>query len=200
MSREGLIPAARRAHSLHACARAPVATAALRRLWTLQRHRSTPTPAPADSTSATLAVGHDFYRPRAGAGPQGSASRFESPFDYERQAPAVSPRHRPQPSESAIYTDRGDRGDAAVARGVRGGAFVLFHQSPRAAGRRREARDGAAARAAVAGAGQRRRANSCAPFPRQRPCGAARQREFLGGRRRAGPALRLVMIDRSPFA
>ncbi|HEY6451260.1 MAG TPA: ATP-dependent DNA helicase [Steroidobacteraceae bacterium] len=151
-------------------------------------------------TSATLAVGEDFshFASRLGLR-EAPALRFESPFDYRRQALLYLPRGLPQPSDPTFT--------AAVIATVRpllaaagGGAFLLFtsHRALREAARLLEAELPADWPLLVQGRAPREqllrqfRASGRAVL-----LGAA---SFWEGVDVQGAALRLVLIDRLPFA
>jgi ATP-dependent DNA helicase DinG len=151
-------------------------------------------------TSATLAVGEDFTHFASRLGLQAAATlRFESPFDYERQALLYLPRGLPQPSAPG-YT-------AAVVATVRplleaagGGAFLLFtsHRALRAAALMLEGALPAHWPLLVQGRAPREQL-----LRRFRASGRAvllGTASFWEGVDVQGPALRLVLIDRLPFA
>jgi len=151
-------------------------------------------------TSATLAVGDDFSHFASRLGLDGAAAlRFDSPFDYARQALLYLPRALPQPSDAGF-------GDAVIdtALGLLdsagGGAFLLFtsHRALRHAAQR------------LAGAlppGLPLLVQGTAPrellLRRFRASGRAvllGTASFWEGVDVQGPALRLVIIDKLPFA
>src|ERR1019366_3513675 len=151
-------------------------------------------------TSATLAVGEDFTHFASRLGLQAAATlRFESPFDYERQALLYLPRGLPQPSAPG-YT-------AAVVATARplleasgGGAFLLFtsHRPLRAAALMLEGALPAHWPLLVQGRAPREQL-----LRRFRASGRAvllGTASFWEGVDVQGPALRLVLIDRLPFA
>ena len=157
-------------------------------------------------TSATLSVGEDFSHFSTRLGLEDAETlRIESPFDYERQALLYVPTGLPDPS-AAGYTD------AVVAQAITlieasgGGAFLLFTSHRALERAARELR-----RRWQAPAGQ------SPPFhifvqgesPRELLLRAFRETEravllgtssFWEGVDVQGEALRLVVIDKLPFA
>ncbi len=151
-------------------------------------------------TSATLAVGEDFshFANRLGLADAASV-RFESPFDYARQALLYLPRGLPGPSDAGY-------GEAVIecARPLLdasgGGAFLLFtsHRALRAAAQSLERSPPAAGPLLVQGTAPREQL-----LRRFRASGSAvllGTASFWEGVDVQGPALRLVIIDRLPFA
>jgi ATP-dependent DNA helicase DinG len=151
-------------------------------------------------TSATLAVGEDFthFASRLGLA-EAPTVRYESPFDYPRQALLYLPEDLPAPAAPG-YT----AAVIAVARPLieasGGGAFLLFtsHRALRAAAALLERALPAAWPLLVQGRAPREqllrrfRLSGCAVL-----LGTA---SFWEGVDVQGPALRLVLIDRLPFA
>jgi ATP-dependent DNA helicase DinG len=151
-------------------------------------------------TSATLAVGEDFshFASRLGLA-QAATLRFDSPFDYATQALLYLPKDMPDPADEGF-------GDAVVATAlplieqVQGGAFVLFtsHRALRAAAARLQLQLPTALPLLVQGSAPREhllrqfRASGRAVL-----LGTA---SFWEGVDVQGQALRLVVIDRLPFA
>lgn len=151
-------------------------------------------------TSATLAVGEDFAHFAARLGLQAAATvRYESPFDYARQALLYLPGGLPEPA-SPGYT-------AAVVAAARplieasgGGAFLLFtsHRALRTAAAILERLLPAQWPLLVQGRAPREQL-----LRRFRASGRAvllGTASFWEGVDVQGPALRLVLIDRLPFA
>jgi ATP-dependent DNA helicase DinG len=151
-------------------------------------------------TSATLAVGEDFSHFAGRLGLSDAASvRFESPFDYARQALLYLPRGLPGPGDAGF--------GAAVIECARplleaagGGAFLLFtsHRALRAAAHAFEHAPPAAGPLLVQGRAPREQL-----LRRFRASGGAvllGTASFWEGVDVQGPALRLVIIDRLPFA
>ncbi len=151
-------------------------------------------------TSATLAVGEDFTHFAARLGLQSAATmRFESPFDYERQALLYLPPGLPAPADPGFT--------AAVVETARplleaadGGAFLLFtsHRALAAAAALLERTLPAHWPLLVQGRAPREQL-----LRRFRADGHAvllGTASFWEGVDVQGPALRLVLIDRLPFA
>ncbi len=151
-------------------------------------------------TSATLAVGEDFSHFASRLGLQSAATlRFESPFDYQRQALLYLPRGLPQPSDAGFTA-----AVVAIAQPLLqasgGGAFLLFtsHRALRAAAVLLERQLPAHWPLLVQGRAPREQL-----LRRFRASGRAvllGTASFWEGVDVQGPALRLVMIDRLPFA
>ena len=151
-------------------------------------------------TSATLAVGEDFTHFSNRLGLQSAATlRFESPFDYQRQALLYLPRGLPQPSDAGFTA-----AVIAIARplleAADGGAFLLFtsHRALRAAALLLERHLPAHWPLLVQGRAPREQL-----LRRFRASGRAvllGTASFWEGVDVQGPALRLVLIDRLPFA
>jgi len=151
-------------------------------------------------TSATLAVGEDFTHFATRLGLQDAATlRFESPFDYQSQALLYLPSGLPQPSDPAFTA-----AVVAIAQplleAAGGGAFLLFtsHRALRAAAVLLERLLPAHWPLLIQGRAPREqllrrfRASGCAVL-----VGTA---SFWEGVDVQGQALRLVLIDRLPFA
>jgi ATP-dependent DNA helicase DinG len=151
-------------------------------------------------TSATLAVGDDFSHFASRLGLNGAAAlRLDSPFDYARQALLYLPRALPQPSDAGF-------GDAVIdtalglIESAGGGAFLLFtsHRALRHAAQRLAGALPPALPLLVQGTAPRElllrrfRASGCAVL-----LGTA---SFWEGVDVQGQALRLVIIDKLPFA
>jgi ATP-dependent DNA helicase DinG len=151
-------------------------------------------------TSATLAVGDDFSHFASRLGLERAATlRLDSPFDFPRQALLYLPRGLPQPSDPGY-------GDAVIelARPLLesggGGAFVLFtsHRSLRHAAQRLAGALPAELPLLVQGTAPREQL-----LRRFRASGRAvllGTASFWEGVDVQGPALRLVIIDKLPFA
>jgi ATP-dependent DNA helicase DinG len=151
-------------------------------------------------TSATLAVGDDFthFATRLGVQAAGTA-RFESPFDYERQALLYLPRGLPEPSSPA-YTAAVVATAQPLIEAADGGAFLLFtsHRALRAAAELLERELPAHWPLLVQGRAPREQL-----LRRFRASGRAvllGTASFWEGVDVQGPALRLVIIDKLPFA
>jgi ATP-dependent DNA helicase DinG len=151
-------------------------------------------------TSATLAVGDNFshFASRLGLA-EAATARYESPFDYARQALLHVPEGLPAPS-SPGYTAAVVAAAWPLIEASGGGAFLLFtsHRALRAAAALLERRLPAAWPLLVQGRAPREqllrrfRASGCAVL-----LGTA---SFWEGVDVQGAALRLVVIDRLPFA
>jgi ATP-dependent DNA helicase DinG len=151
-------------------------------------------------TSATLAVGANFdhFSSRLGL-EQAATLRLESPFDYQRQGLLYLPRGLPQPSD-ALYTDALIDAMLPLLEASGGGAFVLFtsHRALRRAAERLAPLLPPELPLLVQGTEPREqllrrfRASSNAVL-----LGSA---SFWEGVDVQGSALRLVIIDKLPFA
>ncbi len=151
-------------------------------------------------TSATLAVGDDFSHFATRLGLTGAAElRFDSPFDYARQALLYLPQALPQPSDPGF-------GDAVIDTALElldsagGGAFLLFtsHRALRNAAQRLGGALPAGLPLLVQGSAPRELL-----LRRFRASGRAvllGTASFWEGVDVQGPALRLVIIDKLPFA
>jgi ATP-dependent DNA helicase DinG len=151
-------------------------------------------------TSATLAVGDDFSHFASRLGLTGAAAlRFDSPFDYARQGLLYLPAGLPQPSDPGF-------GDAVIAiarpliESAGGGAFMLFtsHRALRHAAQRLAGTLPAELPLLVQGSAPRELL-----LRRFRASGRAvllGTASFWEGVDVQGSALRLVIIDKLPFA
>ena len=151
-------------------------------------------------TSATLAVGDDFSHFATRLGLDGAATlRFDSPFDYSRQALLYLPRGLPEPSDPGF-------GDAVIETArpllasAGGGAFVLFtsHRALRHAAQRLAGALPPELPLLVQGTAPREQL-----LRRFRASGQAvllGTASFWEGVDVQGSALRLVIIDKLPFA
>jgi ATP-dependent DNA helicase DinG len=151
-------------------------------------------------TSATLAVGEDFSHFALRLGLEHAATaRFESPFDYPRQGLLYLPRGLPGPADAGY-------GEAVIdcarplLEAAGGGAFLLFtsHRALRAAAQSLERAGPATGPLLVQGRAPREQL-----LRRFRASGSAvllGTASFWEGVDVQGPALRLVVIDRLPFA
>jgi ATP-dependent DNA helicase DinG len=151
-------------------------------------------------TSATLAVGADFSHFASRLGLSASATvRFESPFDYENQALLYLPPGLPEPSHPE-FTAAVVAAARPLIEAAAGGAFLLFtsHRALRAAALLLERELPPQWPLLVQGRAPREqllrqfRASGHAVL-----LGTA---SFWEGVDVQGPALRLVLIDRLPFA
>jgi ATP-dependent DNA helicase DinG len=151
-------------------------------------------------TSATLAVGDDFSHFASRLGLERAATlRFDSPFDFPRQALLYLPRGLPQPSDPG-YGDAVIELARPLLESAGGGAFVLFtsHRSLRHAAQRLAGALPAELPLLVQGTAPREQL-----LRRFRASGRAvllGTASFWEGVDVQGPALRLVIIDKLPFA
>ncbi|MEY4760266.1 MAG: hypothetical protein RLZZ200_122 [Pseudomonadota bacterium] len=157
-------------------------------------------------TSATLTVGGEFdhFLRRLGLGEDVATLRIDSPFDYARQALLFAPQAMPEPS-SPEFTDRVVERALPLVEASGGGAFLLF-TSYRALERAARLLRGAWA---AAEGGTRYTLLVQGESPREqllrrfRECGNAvllGTSSFWEGVDVQGEALRLVIIDKLPFA
>jgi ATP-dependent DNA helicase DinG len=151
-------------------------------------------------TSATLAVGEDFSHFANRLGLQAAATlRVESPFDYQRQALLYLPSGLPSPS-SPGFTEAVVATALPLLEAAGGGAFLLFtsHRALRAAALMLEGQLSAQWPLLVQGRAPREQL-----LRRFRASGRAvllGSASFWEGVDVQGSALRLVLIDRLPFA
>jgi ATP-dependent DNA helicase DinG len=151
-------------------------------------------------TSATLAVGDDFSHFASRLGLDDAATlRFDSPFDFSRQALLYLPRGLPQPSDPG-YGDAVIELALPLLASAGGGAFVLFtsHRALRHAAQRLAGALPAELPLLVQGTAPREQL-----LRRFRASGRAvllGTASFWEGVDVQGPALRLVIIDKLPFA
>jgi ATP-dependent DNA helicase DinG len=145
-------------------------------------------------------VGEDFTHFANRLGLQGAATlRFESPFDYERQALLYLPRGLPQPSDPG-FTAAVIATAQPLLQAAGGGAFLLFtsHRALRAAALMLERELPPQWPLLVQGRAPREQL-----LRRFRASGRAvllGTASFWEGVDVQGQALRLVLIDRLPFA
>ena len=150
-------------------------------------------------TSATLAIGDDFGHFAGRLGLEGATRlRFESPFDYERQALLYLPVGLPQPGDPA-FTAAVVATALPLLEAADGGAFLLFtsHRALKAAAALLERQLPARWPLLVQGRAPREQL-----LRRFRASGRAvllGTASFWEGVDVQGSALRLVLIDRLPF-
>jgi ATP-dependent DNA helicase DinG len=151
-------------------------------------------------TSATLAVGQDFSHFAGRLGLDSATTlRFDSPFDYAAQALLYLPTGLPEPSDPGFGQAATDMVRPLIAR-ARGGAFLLFtsHRALRAAAARLSGQLPDDQPLLIQGSAPREQ------LLRQfRASGHAvllGTSSFWEGVDVQGPALRLVIIDKLPFA
>ncbi|NBC15639.1 MAG: ATP-dependent DNA helicase [Gammaproteobacteria bacterium] len=149
-------------------------------------------------TSATLAVGESFAHFAAQVGAEAAATaRWDSPFDYQRQALLYMPPSMPEPG-AADYDAKVAETALAVIEASRGRAFCLFtsHRALRATA------------AALAGRlcypllvqGEAPRAELIQRFRHHGDAVLLGTSSFWEGVDVRGEALSCVIIDRLPFA
>lgn len=156
-------------------------------------------------TSATLAVAGDFSHiiERLGLQDRCDTLCIESPFDYPRQALLYAPQGLPDPG-SPEYGDAVVDTGAGLAELAGGGAFLLFtsHRALEYAARRLRARwvdrPGGAFRLLVQGESPREQL--LREFREHGDAVLLGTASFWEGVDVKGSALRLVVIDRLPFA
>jgi len=151
-------------------------------------------------TSATLAVGEDFTHFASRLGVQSAdAVRFESPFDYQRQALLYLPRGLPEPA-SAGYTAAVVATARPLIEAAGGGAFLLFtsHRALRAAAELLE--PGLPANWPLLVQGRAPREQLLRRFRASGRAVLLGTASFWEGVDVQGAALRLVVIDKLPFA
>jgi ATP-dependent DNA helicase DinG len=155
-------------------------------------------------TSATLAVGGDFshFIARLGLADRCDSLAIDSPFDYARQALLYAPSGLPEPT-SPHYADAVVETAAELVEISGGGAFLLFtsHRaldySARAL-RERWLRQGVTHRVLVQGESPREQL--LREFREHGDAVLLGTASFWEGVDVPGSALRLVVIDRLPFA
>jgi ATP-dependent DNA helicase DinG len=151
-------------------------------------------------TSATLAVGDDFSHFANRLGLDHAATlRLDSPFDFSRQALLYLPRGLPPPSDPG-YGDAVIELARPLIAGAGGGAFMLFtsHRALRHAAQRLTGTLPDELPLLVQGTAPREQL-----LRRFRASGRAvllGTASFWEGVDVQGPALRLVIIDKLPFA
>lgn len=150
-------------------------------------------------TSATLAVGTDFghFLSRVGVA-EAAVEVLPSPFDYRRNARLYLPQGLPQPADPAFVERLLERVwpliDAAA-----GGAFLLF-TSYRALHVARAWIDGQALPGPLLVQGERPRTELLTKFRSSGHALLLGTSSFWQGVDVRGPALRVVVIDKLPFA
>jgi ATP-dependent DNA helicase DinG len=158
-------------------------------------------------TSATLSVGEDFghFSRRLGLGAETQTLRIESPFDYARQALLYSPQGMSEPSASG-YTDQVVQRAAVLVEASGGGAFLLFtsHRALERAASLLRARWPAPAESPgaflILVQGESPREQLLRRFRNSGNAVLLGTASFWEGVDVQGDALRLVVIDKLPFA
>jgi ATP-dependent DNA helicase DinG len=150
-------------------------------------------------TSATLAVGDDFghFSSRVGIDAP-IAQVLPSPFDYARNARIYVPQGLPDPSDEH-YLEQLMATVWPLVAVARGGAFLLF-TSHRALQRAEAWIDGRPAPGRVLVQGRGSRSDLLNEFRRDGNAILLGTGSFWQGVDVRGPALRLVVIDKLPFA
>jgi ATP-dependent DNA helicase DinG len=150
-------------------------------------------------TSATLAVGEDFnhFAQRLGVG-DAATLQLDSPYDYERQALLFLPPGMPEPSQPQ-YTDALIERALPLIEAAGGGAFLLFtsHRALRQAAARLRAQTPAWPLLVQGEAPREQLLRHFRAAGNAVLLGAA---SFWEGVDVQGTALRLVVIDKLPFA
>ncbi len=151
-------------------------------------------------TSATLAVGEDFghFLRRLGLDDRCQTLRIESPFEFARQALLYLPGNMPDPASPA-FTEAVVRCARELIDASGGGAFLLFtsHRALAAAARLLRA---ACPDLALLVQGESPREQLLREFRRREDAVLLGTASFWEGVDVKGRALRLVVIDRLPFA
>jgi ATP-dependent DNA helicase DinG len=153
-------------------------------------------------TSATLSVGEDFSHFASRLGLDGEpALRIGSPFDYERQGLVYLPRGLPAPAARDYPAAVIDTA-LPLIEASGGGAFVLFtsHRSLREAARCLRERWGSAPPHALFVQGEAPRERQLAAFREDGSAVLLGTASFWEGVDVQGEALRLVIIEKLPFA
>jgi ATP-dependent DNA helicase DinG len=149
--------------------------------------------------SATLAVGDDFGHFLRRVGLEAAIKRvLASPFDYERNARLYVPEALPDPSDES-YVDELMGAVWPLIDAAGGGAFLLF-TSYRALGRAEVWLQRCATPGRVLVQGRGSRSELLNEFRRDGNAILLGTSSFWQGVDVRGPALRLVVIDKLPFA
>lgn len=151
-------------------------------------------------TSATLAVGEDFahFQRRLGLDDRCQTLRIQSPFDFARQSLLLLPEGLPEPA-SPQHVEAVVRCALDLVEVSNGGAFLLFtsHRALSAAARRMRA---ARPEMLLLVQGESPREQLLREFRRSEDAVLLGTSSFWEGVDVQGRALRLVIIDRLPFA
>ena len=150
-------------------------------------------------TSATLAVGDDFshFLSRVGV-PDADSAVLPSPFDYRENARLYLPRGLPQPA-AQDYVERVLSCVWPLVEACGGGAFLLF-TSYRALNAARGWIGGRALPGPLLVQGEGPRTELLTRFRNAKDAVLLGTSSFWQGVDVRGPALRLVVIDKLPFA
>jgi ATP-dependent DNA helicase DinG len=158
-------------------------------------------------TSATLCVAGDFthFSRALGIAPEARAVQLPSPFDYASQAILYLPGKLPDPTDPA-YTDAACDTAAELVEASGGGAFLLFtsHRALERAAQRLRHRwvdlDSGELRFNLLVQGEAQRDRLLQTFRATHDAVLLGTASFWEGVDVKGPSLRLVVIDRLPFA
>ena len=155
-------------------------------------------------TSATLAtahpdgsVGFEFARGRLGAPPDTEGLVVESPFDYEKMAAFFVPRDLPDP-QSAAYEEKATVMLVALLEITGGGAFVLCTSNRMMRAFARNLRE--RTRFTVLLQGEAPKKLLLSKFRAHKHAVLVATSSFWEGVDVPGDALRLVVLDKIPFA
>jgi ATP-dependent DNA helicase DinG len=155
-------------------------------------------------TSATLAIAGDFthFIDRLGLADRCDTLAIDSPFDYARQALLYAPHGLPEPA-SPHYADAVVEAAAELVEHAGGGAFLLFtsHRALEYSARAlRERWSSSGASYTVLVQGESPREQLLREFREHGDAVLLGTASFWEGVDVPGSALRLVVIDRLPFA
>jgi ATP-dependent DNA helicase DinG len=153
-------------------------------------------------TSATLSVGDDFSHFASRLGLAGASQlRIDSPFDYERQSLLYLPAGLPDPAD-ADYVDRVIATALPLIEASRGGAFILFtsHRALARGAQTLRAHWAASAPHELYVQGEAPRERLLDDFRSDGNGVLLGTASFWEGVDVKGDALRLVIIDKLPFA
>jgi len=155
-------------------------------------------------TSATLSTAHpdgsigfEFARARLGAPADTLELRVDSPFDYERNAAFFVPSDLPEPKDPS-FEERSTQVIVALVEASRGGAFVLCTSVRMMRSYARSLRDRVAYPVMVQGEAPKKLL--LARFRASREAVLVATSSFWEGVDVPGEALRLVVLDKIPFA
>ena len=152
-------------------------------------------------TSATLAVGGDFshFERRMGLDDRSQTLAIDSPFDFPQQAVLYLPSSMPQPATAEFGAAVVDVARELIAA-AGGGAFLLFTSHRALAAAAAALRASPPAGGALLVQGESPREQLLREFRQAGNAVLLGTASFWEGVDVKGPALRLVVIDRLPFA